>query len=168
MEPVKPRFRIHPLSIVAAIVIAGLLLGLAYLLLRLAGGTPSAPTTVTPTYAVTKIPAPTSTPPTIVPTLIATPTPEVPVLLPTGVMGVGEYVKVTGTEGLGLRLRDGAGTASNVKFLSFDEEIFGIVGGPIVSDGYTWWQLEAPYDATRAGWAAENFLELIDIETPVP
>ncbi len=29
------------------------------------------------------------------------------------------------------------------------------------ADGYTWWYLVAPYDSTRAGWAAADFLAVV-------
>jgi beta-xylosidase len=39
--------------------------------------------------------------------------------------------------------------------------MFIVQDGPVELDGYTWWQLIAPYDERRAGWAAAAFLEYI-------
>jgi len=47
-----------------------------------------------------------------------------------------------------------------------DDEVFLVVGGPVEADGYTWWQLRAPYDQTRTGWSAQDFLDLIELATP--
>lgn len=78
-------------------------------------------------------------------------------------MTVGAYVKVSGTNGLGLRIRNAAGTAGTLQFLAMDEEIFKLIAGPVSTDGYTWWQVEAPYDKSRNGWAAESFLQPLNL-----
>jgi len=108
---------------------------------------------------VTIIPAPTATPmiQAIPPeTLLAsTPTTE------TAGINIGSYVQITGTEGDGLRIRAAAGLTAEPLFLGYDEEVFIVSDGPQEADGYTWWYLVAPYDETRAGWAAANFLALI-------
>lgn len=107
---------------------------------------------------LTMIPAPTNT-------LLAPPTPTFdPNVTPTlaeGVIGLGAYVQITGTGGDGLRLRSGPGLGNEQAFLGFDEEVFLISDGPQVADGYTWWYLVAPYDETRAGWAAADFLTVV-------
>jgi hypothetical protein len=109
---------------------------------------------------LTVIPAPTSTP-DVTPTV--TPDPLVfgtPTLAPDEI-GVGGYVQITGTDGEGLRLRSDPGLSGTPVFLGYDEEVFEVREGPQVSDGYTWWYLVAPYDETRAGWAAAAFLGAI-------
>lgn len=168
MEQPPVRQKIHPLSIVAAIILAAVILGLATLLLRLTA--PEAPKASNPpVYNVTLIPAPTETPVLTTPTLLATATLSDPnVLLPAGTMGFGAYVRITGTEGLGLRIRSAAGISAGINFLAMDEEVFRVIGGPVDADGYLWWQLEAPYDKTRSGWAAESYLQVIDLLTPTP
>ena len=106
---------------------------------------------------VTIIPAPTSTsgaPPT--PTI----DPFAPTPAPTGI-ALGNYVQITGTNGEGLRIRSEPGLNSNPVFLGFDSEVFIIQDGPRTADGYTWWYLVAPYDQSRAGWAAADFLTYI-------
>lgn len=109
---------------------------------------------------LTVIPAPSSTPdvtPTFTPDplLVGTPT------LAPDVIGVGGYVQITGTDGEGLRLRANPGLNGNPVFLGYDEEVFQVRDGPQESDGYVWWYLVAPYDETRAGWAAADFLGAI-------
>lgn len=112
-----------------------------------------------PAY-LTMLPAPTNTPnvtPTVTPDplLVGTPT------LPPGTIGIGGYVQITGTEGDGLRIRSAPGINAESLFLGYDEEVFAVQDGPQQADGYTWWYLVAPYDETRAGWAASNFLSVV-------
>jgi hypothetical protein len=109
---------------------------------------------------LTMIPASTSTPlttPTMTPDplLVGTPT------IPAGVIAVGGYVQITGTDGDGLRLRSAPGLTSELLFLGEDAEVFQVRDGPQEANGYTWWYLVAPYDEARAGWAASNFLLVV-------
>ncbi len=94
----------------------------------------------------------------------APPTPTIdpfaPTLVPTGV-AIGNYVQITGTDGEGLRIRSEPGLDSEPRFLGFDSEVFIVQDGPVVLDGYVWWYLVAPYDETRVGWAASEFLSYI-------
>ena len=167
MEKSPNRKSIHPISLVAVLVLAAAIVGLGYLLIKLATtGEPKVEQT--PVYNITLIPAPTETAVVLTPTPEDTSTPESPVLLPEGVIGMNAYVQVTGTEGLGLRMRAEPGTSAAINFLAADEEVFKVIGGPVTQDGYTWWQLEAPYDQTRVGWAADSFLAAITLTTPTP
>ena len=167
MENKPAKNRIHPLSIVAAILFAAALLGLVYLILQLTNPAPNVPGEV-PTAKLTLIPAPTHThtpPPT---SIISTAIPTPGAVLPPGTIGVGAYVKVGRTQGAGLRMRAEPGTDAAVDFVAMDDEVFLVVGGPVEADGYTWWQLSAPYDQTRTGWSAQDFLDLIELATPTP
>lgn len=106
---------------------------------------------------VTVIPAPTGT-------SGAPPTPTIdPFAAPTSPVGVaiGNYVQITGTEGQGLRIRAQPGLAGEFQFLAYDAEVFVVQDGPREVDGYVWWYLVAPYDETRVGWAAADFLSYI-------
>ena len=106
---------------------------------------------------VTMIPASTSTsnaPPT------ATIDPFAPTPTPTGI-AIGNYVQISGTDGEGLRIRSEPGLNGNPDFLGFDSEVFIVRDGPREVDGYLWWYLVAPYDESRAGWAASDFLTYI-------
>ena len=108
---------------------------------------------------LTMIPAPTHTPnvtpvPTIDPSLVT------PTLAP-DTIGIGGYVQISGTEGEGLRIRSAPGLNGDTVFFGGESEVFIVRDGPQVADGYTWWYLVAPYDETRAGWAAADFLAVV-------
>ena len=111
-----------------------------------------------PAY-LTLIPASTSTPlATLTPTLdplAGTPT------LPADIIVIGGYVQITGTGGDGLRLRSAPGLTSEQLFLGEDAEVFQVKDGPQEANGYIWWYIVAPYDESRAGWAAANFLSVV-------
>ena len=79
---------------------------------------------------------------------------------PAGV-AIGNYVQITGTEGQGLRIRAQPGLSGEFQFLAYDSEVFVVQDGPREVDGYVWWYLSAPYDETRVGWAAADFLTYI-------
>jgi len=106
---------------------------------------------------LTMIPAPTSTS-----SAPATPTidPFAPSPTPTG-LAPGNYAQITGTDGQGLRIRSTPGLDGEFVFLGYDSELFLVKDGPQTVDGYVWWYLVAPYDETRAGWAASDFLTYI-------
>ena len=108
---------------------------------------------------LTMIPAPTHTPnvtltPTIDPNLVT------PTLAP-NTIGIGGYVQISGTEGEGLRIRSAPGLSGDTVFFGGESEVFVVRDGFQVADGYTWWYLVAPYDETRAGWAAADFLAVV-------
>jgi len=106
---------------------------------------------------LTVIPAPTSTS-----NAPATPTidPFAPTTAPTGI-AIGSYVQISGTEGDGLRIRSEPGLNGNPEFLGYDSEVFIVQDGPREADGFVWWYLVAPYDETRVGWAAADFLSYV-------
>jgi hypothetical protein len=110
----------------------------------------------------------------VAPTLTPIPTHPVETLTPTapasiGGVSIGSYVQITGTEGQGLRLRSGAGTSNPPRFLGMDAEVFRVKDGPKMADDFTWWFLEAPYDPGRSGWAASNYLKVVEPPpTPTP
>ncbi len=142
--------------ILGAFLIAGLLL----LITALSIGFDSTPRSSDVGFApanLTVIAAPTVTsnaPPT--PTI----DPFAPTPVPTGI-AIGNYVQISGTDGEGLRIRSEKGLNSESAFLGFDSEVFIVQDGPVVLDGYVWWYLVAPYDETRTGWAAADFLSYI-------
>lgn len=142
----------------------GILLGLLALLafVYFAIGTKGAVQTSPETTAViTLIYAPTSTK-IVYEGTVPTPTPELGVI--TGSIEIGAYVTISGTEGQGLRLRTEPGTSSKIRFLGYESEVFKISDGPTEKDGYRWWNLVAPYDETRTGWAAADFLHPVELE----
>ncbi len=106
---------------------------------------------------LTLIPAPTHTP------SYATPTPDpnaTPTLAP-NTIGITAYVQISGTEGKGLRIRTAPGLNTDTVFFGGEAEVFVVRDGPQTADGYVWWYLVAPYDDSRAGWAAADFLAVI-------
>jgi len=72
---------------------------------------------------------------------------------------IGSFVKVSGTEGAGLRLRSNPGLDSEPLYLGLEDEIFKIEDGPVELDGYQWWYLAAPFDSSRNGWAVSIYLQ---------
>lgn len=107
---------------------------------------------------LTMIPVPTHTPNvTVVPTNdpLITPT-----LDPISI-NLNGYVQITGTEGEGLRIRLAPGLNTETVFRGEEAEVFVVQDGPQSADGHTWWYLVTPYDETRAGWAAADFLAVI-------
>jgi hypothetical protein len=113
---------------------------------------------------ITVIAAPTSTS-----SAPATPTidPFAPTPAPTGI-ALGNYVQISGTEGQGLRIRSEPGLNGNFEFLGYDSEVFVVKDGPKQADGFTWWYVVAPYDETRAGWAAADFLTYVPAPAATP
>ena len=70
-------------------------------------------------------------------------------------------MQINGTEGAGLRIRSAPGLNSDTVFRGEEAETFKVNDGPKQADGYTWWYVVAPFDETRAGWAAADFLAVV-------
>lgn len=153
---------INPITLITSLIllVGFILVTLAVIFL---GRDPLPSSEATP--VVTIIPAPTLTPTLAPPTAVPSPTPTSIFFLPEGVIGVGAYVQVTGTEGAGLRMRAEPGLDSQVNFSAMDAEVFLVIDGPVEADDYIWWHLEAPYDQTRNGWSAGDFLTPIEEDT---
>jgi hypothetical protein len=143
--------------------LAGLMVGLliaGLILLR-----PSEFQTVGATPIVTLIAAPTLTPVISIPTARATD--ATPTSSPSqqssssGPIQIGTYVQIGDTGGAGLRLRSDPGVSSTPLFLGMESEVYQVTKGPQQKDGYTWWFLVAPYDKNRSGWAAADYLVVI-------
>jgi hypothetical protein len=143
------------------VILGGVLLaGFLLLITAISIGLTSARQTTDVGFApadLTVIPAPTST--SSAPAT-ATIDPFAPTPAPTGI-AIGNYVQITGTDGEGLRIRSEPGLNGNPEFLGFDSEVFIVKDGPREADGFVWWYLVAPYDDTRVGWAAADFLTFI-------
>ena len=76
-------------------------------------------------------------------------------------ISLNSYVQISGTGTDGLRIRSAPGLNSDTVFRGEESETFIVKDGPRQADGYTWWYLVAPYDSTRAGWAAAEFLAVV-------
>lgn len=79
-----------------------------------------------------------------------------------GEISIGTYVKISGTGGDGLRLRDVPGLGGNVLTLGEETEVFLVDNGPRDVDGYTWWYLKGHYDETRQGWGVVDYLVIVE------
>lgn len=147
-------------------VVIGALLGLVALFSALfivpligPGSQGFAPTTIVtvianPSATSSLTPSPTETAPPV-PTSTATPPAA-------GELSLGELVQVVGTGGDGLRLRSEPGLEAAILILAFENEVFVVREGPVESDDYVWWYLVNPYDETKVGWGASNFLRPVD------
>jgi hypothetical protein len=142
--------------ILGALLLAGFLLLITAISIGLTASHPTSDVGFAPAD-LTVIPASTATssaPPTATIDPFASPTPLAGV-------AVGNYVQITGTEGQGLRIRKAPGLDGEFEFLAYDAEVFVVQDGPQEVDGYVWWYLVAPYDDTRVGWAAADFLTYV-------
>jgi Bacterial Ig-like domain (group 2) len=72
---------------------------------------------------------------------------------------IGEYVKVSGTGGVGLNLRSCASTACSVLVNMPDGTVMQVIGGPTVAGGYTWWDLSGTVAGVGyTGWSIQDYL----------
>lgn len=153
MKSYLNRYVILGILVVAALLVAAVLILIGFTTPRLSPQVGFSPADLT------IIPAPTHTPlATAVPTLdprMITPTPA------PGELYIGGYAQIQGTEGEGLRIRAQPGLGGQTVFFGGESEVFLIKDGSTEVDGYIWWYLVAPYDQTRAGWAAADFLALV-------
>jgi hypothetical protein len=150
---------ITPWVLITAIVLG--IVGIISLILILNWSRPTRVPFGVVTAALTIIPAPTGTntpSPTQTEPIQNTEEPPAP---PEGELDVGDFVKISGTGGAGLRLRSQPGLDYQPRFLGVEDEVFQIESGPQDSDGYTWWYLVAPFDPERGGWAVSNYLQVI-------
>jgi hypothetical protein len=60
----------------------------------------------------------------------------------------------------GLNVRPEAGLANTPLFNASLGEGFNVVGGPLLGDGLTWWEIQSPEDPTKRGWAAADYLDV--------
>ncbi len=155
------RYILSPWVFGGAIIIAVILL--AATLAFIWYSRPQAVASSLPTAVLNVIPAPTETVPALTPTPQESPTPTLPVppSPQPGVISLDAYVQISGTGGDGLRLRTDPGLNGEVRLLGEEAEVFVVKDGPKDVDGYAWWFLVGPYDATRRGWAVSNYLSVV-------
>lgn len=72
---------------------------------------------------------------------------------------IGGYVKVSGTGGYGLSLRDGPGANYTRMDIAAEDEVFIVVEGPKTAGGDPWWRIRDPDDEDRTWWAIGNYLQ---------
>jgi len=146
-NPKRPRRsgpRIDLTKIPAAWVAGGVLIlaaiALALWILAMPGGRTTSPT---PTPAITA-------PPTVPAAARETPTPAPPQVR------VGAIVKVVGTEGQDLRLREEPSLQSTTLHYIKEGAVLQVTEGPAEADGHTWWKVRDQDNKT--GWAASDWL----------
>jgi hypothetical protein len=49
-----------------------------------------------------------------------------------------------------------------MNFVANESEVFQVIDGPVKKDNLIWWKLVTPYDQARQGWAAADYLSLIE------
>jgi hypothetical protein len=156
--------RVNIWVLLVALLVSGFLTAVIAVLIfvlpdsQVSGEQPVAMLTIIPAHTATVTMAPTQ----------AFPSPTVPVAVDGISQGV--YVQISGTDGVGLRLRSGPSTGNEPRFLGMDSEVFLVKDGPREADGFTWWYLEAPYDPGRSGWAVSAYLAIVNqpVDTPTP
>jgi len=78
---------------------------------------------------------------------------------PAPAVAIGDRVRVTGTGGYGLSLREGPGESYTRMEIAMEGEVFIVVDGPMMAGGSEWWKIRDHEDEAREWWAAASFLE---------
>ena len=100
------------------------------------------------------LPSPTPLPPTEPVTTLPAP--------PAGEVKTGAYVQVFGTGDAGvLNLRAEPSLQARVNYVALEREVLQVQAGPKDANGITWWYLVDPASSTRSGWAAQNYLQVV-------
>jgi hypothetical protein len=81
-------------------------------------------------------------------------------------IAVGIQIAVEGVDENMLNVRQAPGISNAIVFRAEEESIFTITEGPMQADGFTWWRLQDPADATRTGWAVANYLRVLPNSVP--
>ncbi len=71
-------------------------------------------------------------------------------------LSIGDMASVCCTDGIGLRMRSGAGTGHPVVKMLAEDKVVEVVGGPQEATGFTWWQVRD--EVGTSGWVASEFL----------
>ncbi len=145
-------------SLILGVVLTASVLGLLWF------SRPSAISAGDSTAVLNVIRVPTSTPTMVIltPVMLESTTPEPQNQVPELIV-IGVNVEVQGTGGAGLRIRQSPGLSQRVMFLANENEGFLVNDGPIEMDGYTWWYLVSPSDATRVGWGVADYIKVVAV-----
>jgi len=150
--------------IVGGVGLAGLVLGGVWSLVLTGRAYPGGQPTAAPIITVLPAPTPTLIAASATPEFTSIPTgPTAPpgVPTPTGGIKLGDLIQVVGTGVEGLNVRAGPGVDQPVNLLALDSEVFRVDDGPREASGYVWWRLSDLLDPARGGWAAENYLQVV-------
>ena len=163
-QPNRPRRSVIRRKIDWRLIMWGALAGLVLTCLAVSIGALMRPRLAGPesTPVLTILPGPSSTPAATERTEDATATATSTPPPSSTELEVGAFVTVAGTEGDGLRMRDGPGLDATIIRLAVENEVFQIESGPQEADGYTWWYVVNPYDTQVTGWVVANFLRLVE------
>ncbi len=118
----------------------------------------AAPVVLTATLSpATATPLPTATTPAT-----AEPATTLPAA-PAGDVKIGAYVQVYGTGDAGvLNLRAEPSLQARVNYVALEREVLQVQSGPKDANGITWWYLVDPASGTKSGWAAQNYLQVVE------
>jgi hypothetical protein len=89
--------------------------------------------------------------PTTAPTIAPTASPR---------LTAGTLVRVSGTEGLGLRVRRAADLTAPLLYKAREGDTFRVADGPVFQDEIDWWRVCSLKDGA-CGWAAGDYLSII-------
>jgi len=152
------RWYVNPVVIGGTILLALTLLFISFFIVWVTRPEPAPVGHATPVMHVINIPTATIALPTPTPTTVTTPATLGP---SSGTITVGNYVRIVGTGGDGLRLRVNPGLDGQVRFIVFEGEIFLIQDGPQEADGFVWWHMLGTEDETRRGWSVSDYMEVV-------
>jgi hypothetical protein len=111
--------------------------------------------TATPAPPTATAVSPTATKPPPVPTATL-PAP------PAGVVKIGVNVQVYGTGDAGvLNLRAEPSLQAQVNYVALEREVLQVQAGPQQANGITWWYVVDAAASNRSGWAAQNYLQVV-------
>jgi len=82
-----------------------------------------------------------------------------PTQIPASLFSINMNIWIGGTGGDGLRIRDDASQNSTTIYVAADGEMFTIIDGPLLNDGYIWWRIKKYDNSKVIGWAVQDFLE---------
>jgi hypothetical protein len=115
---------------------------------------------------LTATPSPSTATPALAPPTATAPAPAEPATTlpapPAGEVKIGAYVQVSGTGDAGvLNLRAEPSLQARVNYVALEREVLQVQAGPKDANNITWWYLVDPASSTRSGWAAQNYLQVV-------
>ncbi|HEY60741.1 MAG TPA: hypothetical protein G4N92_08695 [Anaerolineae bacterium] len=86
---------------------------------------------------------------------------------PPGIFSVGMIVRVEGTEDEGLRIRVCPGIECKTHSITEEGNVFEIIDGPEISNGFIWWKIISLEEDSIYGWAVQDYLTLLFYPKPL-
>jgi hypothetical protein len=78
-----------------------------------------------------------------------------------GVFSVGMTIKIEGTGGDGLRVREDPGTDKAILYLAAEGSEYKIIFGPEISDSLVWWKIQSLEDIEKTGWSVQDYFSTV-------